>query len=275
LRIAHLSDLHLHAEGSLGLRDLFGRRIFGAANLLLRRGKLHTVAAAMAAVEAARTADHCIVTGDLTNLALEAEFALAARVLGPLGGYDRLTVVPGNHDYYTPDAVRSSRFERHFGHTLWSEGADRVWPVVKDLEGVRIVALCSPRLCPPMFSYGKLGQAQVEAAARLLADARAQGRFTIVALHHNLHRRGVVNELTGRLLDRDQLRAAMLEAGADLILQGHDHRPRTFDSRRPDGGTMRVAGAGSASLGPGCADIYVITGSSFTVERWKGGQLTR
>lgn len=271
MRIAHLSDLHLHVTGAIRASDLASRRLFGAANLVLRRRGQHSEAVARAAVRAVEDAgaDHCIVTGDLTNLALDAEFDLAAEVLAGLGGYDRVTVIPGNHDYYTPGSVRAARFERRFGYSLWREGQPEVYPAVKDLGEVRVIALRTAMVAPPLCSFGEVGEGQVEAVARALEEARAQGRFTIVALHHNLHRRGRVNEAIGRLLDRDRVRDVLAAGGAGLVLQGHDHRPRRFDIPRPDGGRVPVAGAGSSSIAGGGIDVYRVESGSFTVERWE------
>jgi len=281
LRIAHLSDLHLHVPGAIRPSDLASRRLFGAANLVLRRRALHSPAVARAAVRAAAEAgaDHCVVTGDLTNLALDAEFDLAAEVLAPLGGWERVTVIPGNHDYYTPGAVRAARFERRFGPTLWRPGEPDAYPAVKDVGEVRIVAVRTAMIAPPLCSFGEVGEGQLGAVRRAVEGARAAGRFVIVALHHNLHRRGFVSETIGRLLDRDAVRATLAEAGADLVLQGHDHRARHFELPRPGGGAVRVANCGSSSLAAGGIDVYEIAGGAFTVERWENrgpeGRLVR
>ena len=44
--------------------------------------------------------DHIAVTGDLANISLPQEFHLARAWLDALGPFDRVTVVPGNHDAY-------------------------------------------------------------------------------------------------------------------------------------------------------------------------------
>jgi 3',5'-cyclic AMP phosphodiesterase CpdA len=274
--IAHLSDLHLHARGLIRPLDLASRRLFGAANLYLARQGIHSVRAVVAAVKAVREAgaDHAVVTGDLGNLGLESEFALAADVLEPLGGYDRLTIVPGNHDYYTGGAVRAQRFEHAFGRLLWPDGRGE-YPAIKDLGGVRLVAMRTAILPPPLCSFGEAGADQTALARAAVAEGAAQGRFTVVLLHHNLNRRGWVNETTGRLLDRERLVATLAAAGADLVLQGHDHRPRDFGVPRPRGGEMRVIGCGSTSLDApatgllGRFNVYAIEGNKLAVERWQ------
>src|SRR5439155_11583373 len=70
-------------------------------------------------------ADHLIVSGDLTAYSLEEEFDGARAALEPFASDPRrCTVIPGNHDTYTPRTVRDRRFERRFGHLLESDIPD-------------------------------------------------------------------------------------------------------------------------------------------------------
>ncbi len=278
MRIAHLSDLHLHPAGALRGADLRTRRVFGAFNLYLFRAGAHSEDVARAAVEAVREAgvDHVVVTGDLTNLALPSEFALAVQVLRPLGGADRLTVIPGNHDCYTPESVRDHEFGRWFGFTLWPEGAARLFPVVKDLpDGVTLIGLQTAGVVPPACAFGRVGPRQVARLADALDDARRRGRFSIVALHHNLHRRGALSEATGRLLDRREVAEVLVRHGARLALHGHDHREHDMViSDGPDLPGVRVVGCGSSSANPrrappGQFNIYEVSAGRLKVERWR------
>ncbi len=278
MRIAHLSDLHLHPAGALRARDLMTRRLFGALNLYVLRAGAYSEDVAVAAVEAVRSVgvDHVVVTGDLTNLALPAEFALAAQVLRPLGGPERLTVVPGNHDLYTPQAVRDDEFGRWFGHTLWPDGSSRVFPVVKDLrDGVTLIAVRTAGLAPPACAFGRVGAAQLRALARALDDAHRRGRISVVAMHHNLHRRGPLAEATGRLLDREEVRATLLKHGAHLVLHGHDHHEHDLVmSDGPERPGTRVIGCGSSSADPRRThpaqfNVYEVAPGRLKVERWR------
>ncbi len=281
MRIAHLSDLHLHPVGALRAADLRTRRLFGALNLCLFRAGAYSEDVARAAVEAVREAgvDHVVVTGDLTNLALPSEFALAVQVLRPLGRADRLTVIPGNHDRYTPGSVRDREFERWFGYTLWPDGEGRgggSFPVVKDLaDGVTLISLGSAGVVPPACAFGRVGPGQVARLADALDDARRRDRFPIVALHHNLHRRGTLSEATGRLLDRREVAEVLVRHGARLVLHGHDHREHDMViSDGPDGPGVRVIGCGSSSADPrrappGQFHIYEVSAGGLKVERWR------
>src|SRR5579872_6414533 len=102
MKIAHLSDLHLLALQGVPARRFLNKRLTGWVNLRLKRGSIHRASYVQAiAQEITRIdVDHVVVTGDLTNLALEAEFELVRDLFERELGIDpsRVTVVPGNHD---------------------------------------------------------------------------------------------------------------------------------------------------------------------------------
>lgn len=279
MRLAHLSDLHLHPPGSLRSADLLTRRFFGALNLYVVRAGVYSEEVALAAVEALQDAavDHVVVTGDVSNLALPAEFALASQVLRPLGGADRLTVIPGNHDYYTPASIRRDEFALWFGHTLWGDGKNpRDFPVVKDLaDGVTLIAVRTAGVVPPACAFGRVGPVQLQRLAQALDDAAARGRIAVVLLHHNLHRRGRLSEATGRLLDREEVARVLVRHGARLVLHGHDHREHDMVlSDGPHRPGVRVIGCGSSSADPfrarpGQFHVYDVSAAGMRVEKWR------
>ena len=74
--LAHLSDPHLPPLPAARLRDLAGKRAFGYLNWTRNRHKFHRrdVLDALVADMQAQVPDHIAITGDLVNVALEAEF---------------------------------------------------------------------------------------------------------------------------------------------------------------------------------------------------------
>lgn len=272
MKIAHLSDLHLFSSDAIKLIHLIGRRLFGAVNLFITRHNLFSEDVARLAIHTIieQHVDHVIITGDMTNLALEAEFELAKSIVSPIGGYEKLTVVPGNHDYYTPSSVKTQRFEKYFGYTLWRDGKDKFgqYPVIKDLEGIRIVGVRTATVSPPACAFGFIGEQQGLAIRAALEEALSKDMFTILALHHNLHRRPMINELTGKLLDRWRIYEILKDTPADLVLHGHDHESHSFDS-----GNTKVIGCGSSSRrlpnNPGTFNILEINGKKARIQRWR------
>jgi 3',5'-cyclic AMP phosphodiesterase CpdA len=60
--------------------------------------------------------DHLVISGDLTQLALPEEFAKARMALRPLlQNQERVSIVPGNHDYYVSETEESDYFRSYFG----------------------------------------------------------------------------------------------------------------------------------------------------------------
>jgi 3',5'-cyclic AMP phosphodiesterase CpdA len=265
MRIAHFSDLHLLSLEGVPTRRFLNKRFTGWVNLRLNRGHIHRASyvRAIAREIAKAKIDHVVVTGDLTNLALEPEFELARSVLEDDLGIEpeRVTVVPGNHDLYTRGALVSRRFEHYFAEWLTSDlpelavdvGGAR-FPVVKLRGGVAIVALSSAVPRAPLVAAGELGRAQLEALARVLAHPEVARRTLVLALHHppidgwsrlKAHMEG--------LRDAPALLSLLMPLSQGLVLHGHLHR-RVQRVMTTDRGTVRQIGATSASLHDESAD---------------------
>src|ERR1700756_4872624 len=105
--LAHVSDPHLAPLPKPRASELFGKRALGYLNWTRNRHKYHRreVLDALVADLETQAADHVAVTGDLVNLALNAEFSPALAWLQSVGTPDRVTAIPGNHDAY----VRATR----------------------------------------------------------------------------------------------------------------------------------------------------------------------
>src|SRR6267378_2814750 len=114
--LAHLSDPHLPPLPSLRLRDLAGKRALGYLNWTRNRRNVHKrdVLDALVSDLQAQKPDHIAITGDLVNLALEAEFAPSRAWLESVGAPERVTVIPGNHDAYV--RATQHRFAQAWGN---------------------------------------------------------------------------------------------------------------------------------------------------------------
>jgi 3',5'-cyclic AMP phosphodiesterase CpdA len=259
MKIAHFSDLHLLSLEGVRAHRFLNKRMTGWINIRLKRGHIHRAAYVRAiAREIARLdVEHVVVTGDLTNLALESEYELVRDLLERDLHLDptRVTVVPGNHDLYTRGALASRRFERYLGPYLVSdlpelgvEAGGARFPVVKLRGQVAIVGLSSavPRL--PMVAAGELGAAQLAALARVLAHPEVARRTIVVALHHPaVHRWSRLKTYVEGLRDAPALLAQLRPLGGGLLLHGHLHRRIQCAVPTVDGQLLQV-GATSASL---------------------------
>jgi 3',5'-cyclic AMP phosphodiesterase CpdA len=259
VRIAHISDLHVIAlEGAVPFR-LLNKRLTGYVNLKLIRSPVHLPALARAVVREIRRheVDHVVVTGDLTNLALEGEFerarALLAQDLG--ASPSQVSVVPGNHDVYTRGARRSRRFERYFEAYATSDLPELAgdagcapFPFVRVRGPAAIIGLCSAVPRPPLMASGVLGAEQRAALARILEHPEVQRRTPIVLQHHPLINPPTFTKtvLEG-LWDAAAETALLSQLRRVVVLHGHLHRRirRTLDTAC---GRIEAIGSTSASL---------------------------
>jgi len=195
--------------------------------------------------------DHLIVSGDLTAYSMPDEFTRARSALRPwVEDPRRATVVPGNHDRYTPGSLRSHRFEHSFGQLLVSDlpehAAEDGFPVVRLLgAGDAVVGLCSARVPHfPGMSYGVIGRLQLDALERLLGDERLRGRAVLVVVHHAPFRAsGRPDRLFHGLRDAEDL-LALLPGPRFAILHGHIHHRFHHPATA---GRPHIFGAGSST----------------------------
>jgi 3',5'-cyclic AMP phosphodiesterase CpdA len=219
--LAHLSDPHLPPLPAARLRDLAGKRALGYLNWTRNRHKYHRrdVLDALVADMQAQRPDHVAVTGDLVNLALETEFEPAQAWLESVGAPEQVTVVPGNHDAY----VRATRhrFVGAFGNYLRGDvsGEAASFPFVRRRGPIALIGVSSAVPTPPLMATGRLGRAQIEALAHILAQLSAEHAFRVLLVHHPLRSDSRIKRLT----DSRQLRALLAQHGVELILHGHDH----------------------------------------------------
>jgi len=240
--LVHMSDLHILDLTGVTWRRYLNKRLTGAANLLMNRGAAHPIAMAEALVAdvKAQAPDHVAITGDLTNLAFDSEFAKAAEVLEPLGGYDDVSVIPGNHDIYTQGSLRDRRFEKHFGHLMWRDGAERTYPWVKTVgDDLSLVGFRSAHPVAPLFAHGWVDDGQLGALGGHLGE---DGRFVVGMVHHNLHRRSPRKTWMHGLRNREQVLDSCAGSGMGMLLHGHTHVAHRFEHKG-----MAVVGCGSST----------------------------
>ncbi len=255
MKIAHLSDPHLLDTTGVSPWQLYGNKRFtGMVNLRLKREHKHKPHVVEAMVEDIRAqgVDHVVVTGDLTNLALEPEFVRARKTLDALGMRAAdVTVIPGNHDRYTRGSAAGLRFERHFAEHIACDldlPRDGAFPFVRLRGPVAFIGLSTavPRL--PLVSSGRLGAAQLDVLARCLDHPEVRARTPVGLTHHPLVNPDARVRRTLRgLSDADLLRGALAHLPRVLALHGHLHH-RGQETLSTRGGALHLLGATSASM---------------------------
>jgi 3',5'-cyclic AMP phosphodiesterase CpdA len=258
-RLVHLSDIHLQIDWrqrslwSSGWRGAPGRFELHGLGRLRRFHGVHDRIRRLVDRALGREPHHVLLTGDLTALGDEVEFAHVRSLFAPLLAEGRLTVIPGNHDRYT-DTPRSRVFERMFASELKSEMPEhadaRGYPFVKLLgKRLALVGLDSTRVNSwGHYLLGRLGRSQLSRLGRVLDDVRLAGRTILVLTHHgpvgpsgrfNLRESGLVD--AGRLL-------RILRGRPVVVAHGHSHHRYWHRAR---GGAPHTFGGGSSTEGAG------------------------
>ena len=244
--LAHLSDPHLPPLPRPQASELAGKRILGYLNWTKNRHRYHRrdVVDVLTSDLQAQVPDQIAVTGDLVNLALEAEFAPALAWLKSIGPPERVTVVPGNHDAYV--RATADRFAETWASYLAGDEApdhDAIFPSLRRRGPVVLIGVSSAVPTPPLMATGWLGKKQMEALERMLAALAAEPAFRILLIHHPLRS----NARSKRLTDSPDLLALLKRHGVEMVLHGHDHIHSTIRIEGPKGSSIPVIGVPSAS----------------------------
>lgn len=198
--------------------------------------------------------DHKVVTGDLTNLALPVEFDRATEWLAELGSPEQVSVIPGNHDAYievpwNQSFGRLSAYMAQNDQDLKTE--ETSFPFVRKINQTAIIGVSSAVPTRWFSAAGAIGRAQLAKLRVVLHELGEAGLFRVVLIHHP--------PIDGSARVRKQLRdgagfrAVIAEAGAELVLHGHNHRFDRGEVETPVGNAP-VIGVPSASAWPkhGC-----------------------
>ncbi len=251
-RLAHVSDPHVLSPDGVHWRELlFNKRITGWANTRLRRKRVYRRRYLEAVLDAASRADHLVVTGDVTNLALEGEYREALSLFDCRSGTAEISMVPGNHDLYLPSIGREGRFERHFGSFVRSDVPELgvavpagVYPFVRLRGPAAIIGLSSAVPRPPFIAAGYMGHGQLQALKAILEHPEVARRVPVILVHHPpVDSRNRLLRLRDGLADAASLRHVLVTLPRGLVLFGHLHTRVRYRF-----GALEVACASGAAL---------------------------
>jgi 3',5'-cyclic AMP phosphodiesterase CpdA len=274
--LAHLSDPHLAPLPAPSWSQLASKRLFGYLNWQRKRHRIHQRGTLdrIVADLLAQSPDHVALTGDLVNIALPREFAVARTWLAALGPAEKVSIVPGNHDAYVPAALGDATSS--WGDYMRADQSrEPAWPFVRRRASVALIGVSTAIASPPLMATGRLGAAQLSRLGQLLRQLRDGGSFRVVLIHHppesepRRHRE--------RLLDAAALRDTLAEVGAELILHGHEHVRSVIwvdgpGSRIPAIGVPSASAAVGGHWQPAGYNLYRITGAP---KAWHCEMMTR
>ncbi len=255
MKLAHLTDLHILNLDNVVPMRLFNKRFTGWANLRLKRGHRHKPEPVRRALASLRDlgVDHLVITGDLSNLALEGEFdRVRDLIVGESGLPDSaISIVPGNHDVYTRGSHRKNRFTTWFGRFLKSDvdlGDASTFPFVHLRGPLAIIGLSTAVPQLPFVAAGRLGVPQINALTRLLLAPELRGKTPVILQHHPIDNPASrLKSMLEGLWDADAELRAFGERDA-FILHGHWHRRLRRTIKNDRGASIEIIGATSTSL---------------------------
>lgn len=255
--IAHLSDPHIGPLPRIPLGALMNKRLTGTLNWHRSRATIHNMDVLDHVITdiLRHRPDHVALTGDLVNVGYAPEFAQAHRHIRPLGNPKDVSIIPGNHDAYIGASLPAMLTE--FGSHMRGDGArEPHFPYLRMRGNVALIGINSGVPTLPFMATGRVGASQREALAALLEKTR--GCFRVVMIHHPPHKGGA---RFGRgLTDAGPFCHMIGEAGAELVLHGHNHR-HSIHWLAGRSGAIPIIGVASASAVPGtphhCAEYHL------------------
>lgn len=240
--IAHISDLHVRPPGRTAYGDV-------DTNALLRR--------AVAAIGRLDPRPDCLlITGDLTDCGLDAEYAVFEDIVRPLAM--PIYVIPGNHD--RRDALLRALGGKHA--YLPRTGASLDYVV--DEFPVRLIGL---DCVIPGETYGEIRPEQIAWLSTVLDRSR---RPTVLMIHHPPFATGIdtMDQLGCR---GGEALAALVARHPEIerVLSGHYHRPITLRWA----GTIGFAAPSTAhqvvlDLRPGAPTRFIMEPPALAVHTW-------
>ncbi len=229
MKIGHISDIHWLDTQDAKFTDFLNKRISGGINLLAGRARIHSTITAQAAIEKIKDlgCTHLIVSGDLTNLALPAEFNSVRIALNRFFIDEKMTIVPGNHDFYTRESEKAKRFETYMYRTKPGNldfGCDETWPFVQIVKDVAFIGVNSAQPRPWFVAAGRIGEHQLDMLQKALAHPEVASRTKIVVLHHHLFQiLQSPGESLRKLEDASDFIDVCLDGKVNMIAHGHNH----------------------------------------------------
>ncbi len=252
--IAHFSDLHIAPVSGFTVRHWNVKRALGFLNWHLKRRHVHKTSVLQALLRdaKARNPDHIVITGDLVNISTPFEYEQAARWLADVGAPDVVSVVPGNHDIYTPllrdpGVGRWHAYMRSDEHVVGAgsvAAGDVRFPYVRRIGDVAIVGVNSAVPTAPGYATGFIDAPQLQELERLLESLGDVDCFRLVLVHHP-PLPGLA-DARRRLRNDTELAEILQKVGAELVVYGHNHRDQlSWHTGRS--GDMAIVGVSSAS----------------------------
>jgi 3',5'-cyclic AMP phosphodiesterase CpdA len=246
--LIHISDFHLCRPTGVSFFRFVNKRAFSYLSWKVRRRREHRLEVLRALIRAVQATafDHIAVTGDLTQLALPAEFEHARLRLQDLGPPENVFVVPGNHDALVPTAWQDgyARWAAFMAPDSADTGPPPFFPTLRIRGPVALIGISTAQPTRPLSAAGSIGAAQLARCSDVLSETARRNLYRVLLIHHP----PVPNAVSfhKRLTDAESFLPLIRRYGAELILHGHSHRRSRAQLTGP-AAPVPVLGVSSAS----------------------------
>ncbi|MEM7181183.1 MAG: metallophosphoesterase [Spirochaetota bacterium] len=221
----HISDLHFPTP--VAWKDLRGKMFSGYFNYRLRRKKKYPKILREALWEKIQSIpyDGLLITGDLTNVSSEIEFAEAKKTLSPLLD-ERTFIIPGNHDRYVKKALEPTKlFEKYFaaflGEALDTDSSSG-YLRYKILAGMHCIGLDSNLAKGFMNASGYVSPQIIQRMLHLL-QKRNITKYLLLCHHPIFNPPSQQESDSHKLHNREELADLLQNMPPLAYLHGHQH----------------------------------------------------
>ncbi|MEM6414259.1 MAG: metallophosphoesterase [Pseudomonadota bacterium] len=256
VKFTHLTDLHLPLRENPNWLSLLNKRALGYLSWRRKRSTWHRIEALdqIVADMMSFPSDAALITGDIVNLALPAEFSDARRWMDKWFSAPNVIFTPGNHDAYVkaPWSTTLGQLsdymtgERTHDHQIRPPKNSNDFPFTRRFSKgpVTVIAVNSSPPTAPGLAIGILGSKQIARLEEALFLAGQRGDFRILLIHHPPNDDAVSKRKA--LVDRKALRAVIEKTGVELILHGHAHKSMEHSIMTPTGPAPVIGGASAS-----------------------------
>jgi 3',5'-cyclic AMP phosphodiesterase CpdA len=264
--------------GKFNINELLSKRLTGYWNWKRSRHAIHNMPMLDAIINdiKVQNLDHIALTGDLVNIGLPAEFAAAESIIKCIASPQNLSLIPGNHDAYCRNSLPA--MIKHFAPYMRGDDVAEVhFPYMRLIpmknggnysslplrERVHdnaeeettknyktaIIGVSSAIPTAPFLASGAVGNAQIELTRQMLEAAGNAGFLRVVMIHHPPYKEGA--HFGRGLRDAPAFMKMLREAGAELVIHGHNHIQSVELHERRNGASIPIIGVASSSAVPG------------------------
>ena len=235
MKFIHISDLHIPTK--IPILALRGKMISGYLNFALRRRKLHPFQAIERLVEFILKSDYdcLLLSGDITNVSHEIEFAETRKILSPILN-EKAFLIPGNHDRYMTSSVEpTDLYKKYFGEFSGKEiqNANGEYIRIKKIKDITLVGWDSNEPTPIAIATGFVKPKVIELTKQFLQDNKI-AKYAIVCHHPIWNPAGNFESEHHKMKNREQVVESLLAQPPLAFFHGHCHsnwiRNKTADT---------------------------------------------